>query len=615
MTTDDSARIDHRSDTPQESDDQDMDRWASFAPAPEPPPGRVRRALSAVGRVLRHEWSLAALGALALAVVMTWPTLRYPLYTIPQDIWDPTLQAWQMAWSGHILLTDPRQLWHANAFYPERWSFAFSDTLLGYAPAGMIGSGPTAAVLRYNIIFVLARALAFFGAYVLARQLGASRTGAAVAGGSYAYAPWLLSQAGHLHILSNGGIPLALAMLARGHGWSLRHGYRPERRKPAWAFAGWLVAAWQISLGFGIGLPFAYALALIAVIAVVRWVVHRWRHKTTRPFGARLLVADLAGGAIFAVTGALLAIPYFRVVELHPYAKRTIEDINLYSPPASGFFTAPAESRIWGSLHENARDALPWPPEMTLLPGYVLYALAAAGLVYSVWTVRQRLLLLAGALATAVLAMGTRFFGGVVTYRPLLEYLPGWEGLRTPGRLVLWTTLFLGILAAGAVSVIAERVRAISAERVPPRPGLWLRLATLLPVLLVLIEGLNATPHPVVPRQPEAMRIVEGPVLVLPSSQEIDQNVMLWSTSRFQPIVNGGSGFTPRSLAETRRMTKSFPDALSVSYLRAQGVRTVVVLRDRVAGTDWEDAVNRPVESLGITREEIGSTVVYRLRD
>src|SRR5690606_16103030 len=113
-----------------------------------------------------------------LAVVMTWPTLRYPLYTIPQDIWDPTLQAWQMAWSGHILRTDPTQLWHANAFYPERWSFAFSDTLLGYAPAGLIGTGPTAAILRYNIMFVLAHALAFFGAYVLARQLGAGRTGA-----------------------------------------------------------------------------------------------------------------------------------------------------------------------------------------------------------------------------------------------------------------------------------------------------------------------------------------------------------------------------------------------------------------------------------------------------
>ncbi|PZM94869.1 MAG: hypothetical protein DIU79_08735, partial [Actinobacteria bacterium] len=173
--------------------------------------------------------------------------------------------------------------------------------------------------------------------------------------------------------------------------------------------------------------------------------------------------------------------------------------------------------------------------------------------------------------------------------------------------------LFLGVLAAGAVSAFAERVRAISAEWVPPRPGLWLRLATLLPVILVLVEGLNATPHPVVPRQPEAMRVVDGPLLVLPSDQNTDQNVMLWSTTAFQPIVNGGSGFTPRSLAEMRQVTESFPDAVSVAYLRERGVRAVILLRDRAKGTKWEEVANRSVESLDIQREELGSTVIFRL--
>ncbi|MEV4627598.1 hypothetical protein AB0J90_15060 [Micromonospora sp. NPDC049523] len=594
-----------------ESEAEPVDRWSAFAPAPEPVPSRLSR----ITRVLVHEWTLAGLASLVLAVVLTWPTLRYPAHTIPQDIWDPTLQAWQMSWSGHILLTNPALLWQSNAFYPESWSFAFSDTLLGYAPAGMIGHGPVAALVRYNIIFVLAHALATVGAYALVRQLGAGRIGAAVAGVAFAYPPWLLSQAGHLHIISNGGIPLALAMLARGHGWSLRHGFRPERKHAGWALGGWLVAAWQLSLGFGIGLPFAYLLAVIFIVSAVTWFVRRtWFWPERRPLGVRLLLADFWGAVIFAGIGVLLAIPYFRVAELHPNAKRTVGDLALYSPPPSGFVVAPQESLLWGRLHEAARAGLPWAPENTLLPGFVLYALALAGLFFSIWTVRQRLLLLGGVLVSGILTLGTEFFGGRFTYLPLFEHLPGWDGLRTPGRLMIWTTLLLGILAAGSVSAFAKRARDISAaERIPPRPGPLLRLATLLPLVLVLAEGLNSTPTPIVPAQPAALRTVDGPVLVLPSDQGTDQNVMLWSTSRFQDVVNGGSGFTPDSLAQARERTRAFPDQESVDYLRGLGVKTVVLLKDRAVGTPWEGAADQPVNQFDILREDSGDTIVFHL--
>ncbi|MFY1653469.1 hypothetical protein ACN27J_21595 [Solwaraspora sp. WMMB762] len=590
------------------------DPFTAFGPAPASRPGRLVRARRAVVRVLIHEWSLATVAALVVAVAMTWPTLRYPLYTIPQDTWDPTLQAWQMAWSGHILLADPTQLWQSNTFYPQSWSFAFSDTLLGYAPAGMIGDGPVAAVLRYNIIFVLAHALAALGAYALIRQLGAGRTAAAVGAAGYAYAPWLLSQAGHLHIVSNGGIPLALAMLARGHGWSLRYGYRPQRRSVSWALAGWLTAAWQVSLGFGIGLPFIYILAIICLVSLAMYLVRRtWFWPQRKPFGAVLLLTDVAGGALFTAVGVLLAIPYFRVAELHPNAARTMDDLAAYSPPLSGFFTAPAESLIWGDRHADARAALPWHPEMTLLPGFVLYALALAGLVLSIWTWRQRLLLLAGVLLTGILAMGSSFFGGTYSYGLLFEYVPGWDGIRTPGRMMLWTTLLLAILAAGAVAAFVGRVDDIARQRVTERPGALLRLATLLPLLLVLVEGLNVTPHPVVPEQPQIMRVDDGPILVLPSSQNLDQHVMLWSTTRFQPVVNGGSGFTPDQLAEVREVTRTFPDQSSIGYLRELGVRTVVLRRDEVPGTPWQTTIDLPVDGLGIDRVDIGDTVVYRL--
>ena len=36
------------------------------------------------------EWTLAILGSLLLAVVLTWPTMRHPATTIPGDLGDPT---------------------------------------------------------------------------------------------------------------------------------------------------------------------------------------------------------------------------------------------------------------------------------------------------------------------------------------------------------------------------------------------------------------------------------------------------------------------------------------------------------------------------------------------
>src|SRR5687767_7469668 len=92
-------------------------------------------------RWLRHEWTLAVLAGLAVAAVLTWPTLRDPAHTVPGDIGDPTMFAWQIAWGGHALLNSPLQVWHANAFYPDWYTFAYTDTLLGYAPFGLIGSG------------------------------------------------------------------------------------------------------------------------------------------------------------------------------------------------------------------------------------------------------------------------------------------------------------------------------------------------------------------------------------------------------------------------------------------------------------------------------------------
>ncbi|WP_432982544.1 hypothetical protein [Dactylosporangium sp. CA-233914] len=606
-------------------DGEPKDPFGAFGPEPELVQGRARRITtrsgSALVRFFAHEWTLAAIGSVLLAIVMTWPAVRHPATTIPQDIWDPTLQAWQMAWAGHILTTDPLQLWHANAFYPDQYSYAFSDTLLGYAPAGMIGSGPEAAVVRYNIIFIFIFAFAFFGAYALVRQLGAGRTGAVVAGAAFAYAPWRLGQAGHLHVLSIGGIALALAMLARGHGFSLRRGYEPEKRRWGWVLGGWLVAAWQISLGFGIGIPFAYALLFIVLVTAITWgyryALRRW--PSPRPFGWKLFLANLGGGLVFAGVSAMMAYPYLQVLKQHKEAKRSAEIISLFSPPLKGFFISPPESWLWGDAYANARSTLGWAPEMALLPGFFLYGLAFAGLFVSVWKLQHRILLGSGVLLTTILAMGSNGPAqGDFGYMALYRILPGFEGIRTSGRLMVWVTLFLALLAAGAVSAFSDRAVELFSDRTQSdnldnRAGVW-RVVTLIPLVLVLAEGLHKPgPNPEVPPAPVAMSTLQAPLIVLPTSELFDMNVMLWSTDGLPKMVNGGSGFTPDDQEVLRLNMQQFPDEATVTQLREMKIHTVVVLREHAQGTPYAKAIDAPIDGLGITRTEQGNVILYKI--
>ena len=139
------------------------------------------------------------------------------------------------------------------------------------------------------------------------------------------------------------------------------------------------------------------------------------------------------------------------------------------------------------------------------------------------------------------------------------------------------------------------------------------RRVLVLPLLLVLLEGVNRTPHVPVPAEPAALRGLAGPALVLPSGGGRDFHVMLWSTDGFPRLVNGGASFTPASQARIRAASVTFPDAASVAYLRAAGVRTVVLLPRYVPGTPWRDAAARPVDGLGIRRETVSDGIVYHL--
>jgi hypothetical protein len=558
-------------------------------------PGRQTREVS--GR----ELAWLAAGACVLAVVMHWPLVLHLGDAIPKDLGDPLPQAWQLGWGGHALANQPLHFFQSNQFWPLHDTLAFSDALVGYSPAGLIGSGPHAAVARYDLVFMFAYALAFAGAYLLARELGAGPAGAVVAGAAFAFAPFRLEQDGHLQVISSGGIPLSLALAVRGI----------RLRRPLPILAGWLVATWQLSLSWSLGLPFAYLLMLLIAIGVVIW----WRRG--RPEIDRgVLVAAIVGGLIFIGGAAILSRPYERVADAHPQARRSPATVAAYSGPVWEFLSAPDENLVWGGATAGLRDDLGPIPEKTLFSGLLTVVLAIAGAGWSGYSRGLRWGLVIAAIGISILAMGFEEPGGLLyPDRILYDVLPGWQGIRTPGRLVTFSSLALALLAAGGTERLATALRRRGSHNLALSAGAVL-------ALLVAIEGrglpfdpTHSQAQPTAPPIPPSVASVPAPQLHLPAMRaEDNRRYLLWSTDGFPKIVNGRSSTEPVRIARVIERMRDFPNRSSVAELRRLGVASVVVHLDRAHGTPFEGNGSKPISGLGITRRRDGPLLIYDVR-
>jgi hypothetical protein len=595
----------------------------------------------------RAEILWVILGGIALAVLTTWPLVLHMSSRIAPDLGDPVRTAWEIAWVGHAMLHDPLHLFDSNAFYPHPLSLAFSDSLLGYGPTAFIGSGTVAALVRYNLLFLFTWSLCFVAAWMLARELGLGRLGAAAAAVAYAYAPYKVTEAGHLHVISSGGFVLAMFLLLRG--------YRRDSR--GLVLAGWLVSAWQVSLGFTLGLQYAYLLLVLAALVVIYWWLGRltpgpaWRrvertsgthadtgpHATgTAPGGAltsrgsliprHLLAVTLIGVAVLGAVTVYQARPYLKVAAEYPTAKRTIREVETYSAGPAAFLSASSENRVWGSITSGMRAKVNSKNESVFFPGGLILVLALIGLVglggASAYTRGLRMGLLCGIVVCSILALGFGITGAGYPYRLLYNYAPGWDGVRVPGRIFTLATLFYALLAGAGVQLLVVRIKPWA-----KRQRLY-ALPALLGVALcigLLGEGAGHLGHPLVPQPVRAESGLSGPVLDLPTDGALDRIWQYFSTDGFYKIPVGNSTFDMPDVDDLRGGMNGFPDRASVEKLRYYGIKTVVLHTVLPKGLPPEHgpvvaeppdpvaAAAKPTAGLGVTRRRAGSIVIYTI--
>ncbi len=541
-------------------------------------------------RSLGHESLIAEAVGAALAVILTWP-LAARIDHVGVRGRDHAFKVWELGWMGHALRTRPLDLYDSNAFWPLDNSLAFGDAMVGYAPLGALVDGPTATLTLYNLLFLGSYVLAFAGAYLLARELGVGPPAAAVAGATFAFAPFRLAQASHLHVLASGGIPLTLFLLTRG--------YRSAR--PGLVVAGWLVAAWQVTLGFTLGLQLLYLLALLACLAGVVWL-RRGRPRAPQ----RLAAATLIGAGVLLVVVAFQARPILAVADAYPDARRSAFEISSLSPVPESLVAAPRDSLVWGHATERFREGLRSQAEQILFPGVAAVVLAVLGATAPGFSRRLRLGLVAGTAVAAALALGFHISVGRLSYlfpyRWLYELAPGWNGVRTPGR--VWTLVELGLalLAALGVQRIARGLRS-------RRSGL---AVCCLAFAAVVVEGAGAPTYADLRAPPRGQRALAGPQLHLPVP-EYDSLYQYWSTLGYPELVNGYVGFRIPQLQRIYALARRFPDPKSVSAYRHRGIRYVVFHPGLAADTFWARVARRPLPP-GVARERRAGVVVFTLR-
>jgi hypothetical protein len=498
---------------------------------------------------------VAALG-LGVSLILLLHQQVGHLDSVP-DLGDPLFSVWRIGWVNHQLFTDPRHLFDANIFYPERLTLTLSDPIvlpaLMAAPLLAAGVHP---VVAYNLLLLSAFWFSGIAVYLLVERLTASPRAAFIAGLIYACCGYRFEHYSHLELQMTQWMPLGLLalhlLIGRGPGSGSPKSVGGSQDWRRWwyalAFAAALAAQLYSSMYYAV-----FFVVYAALMGVGLLIVHR-------P-SIRRLALPLAVSAAIAVIAAVPLVRAFVAAEPIK-GQRSEGEVRLYSAVPDDYLRVHRDSLLWRNvLHRPA-------PERTLFPGAAPFTLAVVGMVPPLGAIR--LIYTAGLLLSFD---GTLGLNGV-SYPFFYRWLSPFRGLRAPARFGALVALTLAILAGfGAQRALAWR---------PSRRYQHAAFAVL--VAFVMIDAWPALSVGPVWKEPpsiyDALKYTRSVVIAeMPLLDNETANIpfMYFSLWHWTRMVNGYSGFIPNSYAEFRKGMVFFPDASSIATLRRLGVTYVSV--------------------------------------
>ena len=377
----------------------------------------------------------AALYSAAALVLFGRGVVTHPETNVVGDSGaDKTLYMWAFAWWPHALRAGHNPLDVNVAWMPHGFDLGLGTAGGGLALLAWPLTWAGGTVLAYNVLALLAPALAAFTAFLLAREVTKRFAPSLVGGWIFGFSSY---ESGHLL----GHLPLAFVALVPLAALLLLLRVRGALGRNAFVSLLALVLVCQFMIVTQI---FFSVLLVGATAGALAWVVR----------GRRTLRISLEAAAAVVLSAVLVSpvVLYAALSHAAPPARSPFAEsadvLNFVVPTHRTWLRAPGTDAIAARFTGTGAELGAY----LGIPFLVLAALAAG---------RRRFL--AGLfLATAILSLGTRVkvAGTVVGVAPwaVLAHLP-LVGSALPARLTLYTSLFAGLLVALALAERPTRVR------------------------------------------------------------------------------------------------------------------------------------------------------------
>jgi hypothetical protein len=490
--------------------------------------------------VLRSPLVVVAAFLVALTVLLTWPQALY-LGAKVADHGDPFLSMWRLQWLEHALTGGAKHLFDGNIFYPHARTLAYSDATLiqGVLAAPWLWRGAN-PVLVYNILLLAGIASSGIGMFVLARHLTGSPDAALVSATVFTLVPYRVEHFMHLELQWTIWIPLTL--------WAVHRVFERGAVRDGILVGVFLTLQMLSSMYYGAFLGMMVA-ALVLLLAATE--PHRVRAAVV-PLG----IAALTAGAVAMV----YAQPYTE--NARSLGVRDPGDVARFSAHLSSYVTAPAQNWLWGWTSNRIVFE---GDELHLFPGLIAVVLAACALARKPRSMTW--VYVAMTVVAAVLSLGMN----APVYAWLYDHVWVLGGFRAPARFSILACCSLAVLAGLGFSSLQQRASQVR-----------VRSALLIAVLVAV--GIECGSMPMylkdvpgsVPDVYKFLKTLDRSV-VLELPEELSPYYMYWSTTHWDPLVNGFSGNMPRDYVETITLMQTFPDDEAIARLRRLDVRYVLV--------------------------------------